>query len=206
MIPENGPTRKNQVIVIGLEATEPALVEKWASEGHLPNLQRLRQQGSWRRLTSTTEISSGATWASLITGTNPAKHAMGFYHRQLKPGTYTLRKKYADETATGPFWNTLSRHGKRVAILDIPDSYVTDNLNGIMMVGWGAATGCVWGQGRCRCCGLVGKNRGRCGNCMADVLTYGGYRFYGAWWDSDVVSRKCGRAGGAREGALGRGG
>jgi len=138
MIQENSPTPKNQVIVIGLEGAEPALVERWAREGQLPNLQRLMKRGIWRHLTSTTEISSGATWASLITGTNPAKHGMGFYHRQLKPGTYTLRKRYADETATDPFWNTLSCHGKRVAILDIPDTYVTDNLNGVMMVGWGA--------------------------------------------------------------------
>ena len=131
-------SRNNQVIVIGLEAAEPTLIEKWAREGKLPTLQRLMKQGSWRHLQSTTEISSGATWASLITGTNPAKHGMGFYHRQLKPGTYTLRKKYADETATDPFWNLLSRHGKRVAILDLPDTHATEDLNGVMLVGWGA--------------------------------------------------------------------
>ncbi|GJL54894.1 MAG: hypothetical protein NPIRA02_20260 [Nitrospirales bacterium] len=128
----------HQVIVIGLEAAEPALIEQWAGEGKLPTLQRLMREGSWRRLQSTTEISSGATWASLITGTNPAKHGMGFYHRQLKPGTYTIRKKYAEETATEPFWNPLSRSGKRVAILDLPDTHATEDLNGVMLVGWGA--------------------------------------------------------------------
>ncbi|WP_447968542.1 alkaline phosphatase family protein [Nitrospira sp. M1] len=129
---------RNQVIVIGLEAAEPTLIERWVRDGYLPNIQRMMQQGSWRRLASTTEISSGATWASLITGTNPAKHGMSFYHRQLKPGTYTIRKKYAEETATAPFWQSLSEHGKRVAILDLPDTYATENLNGVMLVGWGA--------------------------------------------------------------------
>ncbi|MGB0911828.1 MAG: alkaline phosphatase family protein, partial [Nitrospirales bacterium] len=129
---------QNQVIVIGLEAAEPTLIEQWAHEGQLPTLQRLMKQGSWRHLQSTTEISSGATWPSLITGTNPAKHGMGFYHRQLQPGTYTIRKKYADETATAPFWNQLSQNGKRVAILDIPDTHATEDLNGVMLVGWGA--------------------------------------------------------------------
>ncbi len=138
MIQGNSPTQKNQVIVIGLEAAEPTLIEKWAHEGKLPTLQHLMKRGSWRRLKSTTEISSGATWASLITGTNPAKHGMGFYHRQLKPGTYTLRKKYADETATDPFWDSLSHGGKRVAVLDIPDTFVNQSLNGAMLVGWGA--------------------------------------------------------------------
>ncbi|MCA9473436.1 MAG: alkaline phosphatase family protein [Nitrospirales bacterium] len=134
----NGGSPHQRVVVIGLEAAEPTLVEQWANEGKLPTFQSLMQKGIWRRLRSTTEISSGATWASLITGTNPAKHGMGFYHRQLQPGTYTIRKKYAEQTATEPFWNQLSRHGKRVAILDLPDTYATEDLNGVMLVGWGA--------------------------------------------------------------------
>jgi len=127
-----------QVLMIGLEASEPTLVKKWAEEGKLPAFKRLFEGGSWRQLRSTTEISSGATWASLITGTNPAKHGMAFYHRQLKPGTYTIQKKYAEETAVDPFWQSLSQNGKRTAVLDVPDSYVTKNLNGMMIVGWGA--------------------------------------------------------------------
>ena len=138
MSQRNGRNQRQQIIVIGLEAAEPALIEKWANEGKLPTFQSVMQKGAWRKLRSTTEISSGATWASLITGTNPAKHGMGFYHRQLQPGTYTIRKKYAEQTATEPFWNPLSRHGKRVAILDLPDTYACEDLNGVMLVGWGA--------------------------------------------------------------------
>jgi len=88
---------KKQIIAIGLEAAEIDLVQKWTKEGHLPTISTLMETGSWRKLMSSTEISSGATWASINTGVSPAKHGMGFYHRQLKNGSYRIVKKYANE-------------------------------------------------------------------------------------------------------------
>ena len=129
---------KKQIIAIGLEAAEIDLVQKWAKAGHLPTLSTLMETGSWRKLMSNTEISSGATWASINTGVSPAKHGMGFYHRQLKNGTYQIVKKYADELGYELFWKKLSDAGKRVAILDIPVIYPVDNFSGVQLLGWGA--------------------------------------------------------------------
>jgi predicted AlkP superfamily phosphohydrolase/phosphomutase len=126
------------VIAIGLEATDPGLIERWCREGHLPTFSALMSRGAWRRLRSNTEVSSGSTWASVNTGTGAGKHGMAFYHRQLKCGTYRLRKKYADEIAREPFWLPLSRAGKRVAVLDVPESYATPGFNGLQLIGWGA--------------------------------------------------------------------
>ena len=129
---------KKQVLAIGLEAAEIDLILKWTKEGHLPYFSKLLENGAWRKLESSTEVSSGSTWASLITGVSPAKHGMAFYHRQLKSGSYKIVKKYADEIAYPLFWKKLSDTGKRVAVLDIPDIYPIKNLNGIQMIGWGA--------------------------------------------------------------------
>ena len=63
---------------------------------------------------------------------------MGFYHRQLKNGTYQIVKKYADELGYELFWKKLSDAGKRVAILDIPVIYPVDNFSGVQLLGWGA--------------------------------------------------------------------
>ncbi len=132
-------TRRNgPVIAIGLEATDPGLIERWCREGRLPTFASLMRQGVWRRLRSNTELSSGSTWASLNTGTSPGKHGMGFYHRQLKSGSYRLRKKYIEEMAREPFWAPLSRAGNRVAVLDVPVSRPLRGLNGVQLVGWGA--------------------------------------------------------------------
>lgn len=132
------PGEDARILAIGLEAADPELIERWCAAGHLPFLASLKRQGMWTRLASPTDISSGATWASVITGVNPAKHGMAFYHRQLRPGSYEIRKKYADEIAREPFWMPLSRAGKRLAILDVPETYPMPALSGVQIVGWGA--------------------------------------------------------------------
>ncbi|MGH2669297.1 MAG: alkaline phosphatase family protein, partial [bacterium] len=128
---------RRRVVAIGLEATEPSLIERWTAAGRLPALGSLMRRGVWRRLRSTTEISSGATWASVNTGTNPGKHGMGFYHRQLRCGTYQLRKKYAEEVGRESFRVPLSDAGRRVAVLDVPETYAVPNFNGAQLMGWG---------------------------------------------------------------------
>ncbi len=129
---------KRQIIAVGLEAAEIDLIQKWTKEGHLPTLSYLMETGAWRKLKSATEISSGATWASINTGVSPAKHGMGFYHRQLKNGSYRIVKKYADEIGYPLFWEKLSDANQRTAILDIPVIYPIKNFNGIQLIGWGA--------------------------------------------------------------------
>lgn len=137
--------QKRTLIAIGLEAAEPAMIRDGIASGKLPHFAELYKRGTWKLLESCTEVSSGATWASVNTGTNPGKHGMGFYHRQLKAGTYTIRKKYADEIGRPPFWQLLSQAGKRIAVLDIPETTPTLHFNGVILVGWGAE-GLNWKQ------------------------------------------------------------
>lgn len=132
------PARGPQILAVGLEAADPDLVDEWCAAGHLPFLASMKREGMWARLTSPTDISSGATWASVITGVNPAKHGMAFYHRQLRPGSYVTRKKYADEIGREPFWMPLSRAGRRVAVLDVPETCPLPEMSGMQIVGWGA--------------------------------------------------------------------
>jgi predicted AlkP superfamily phosphohydrolase/phosphomutase len=127
----------SKIIAIALEAAEPDLIETWCNEGHLPALDALRRKGVWTRVRSSTEISSGATWPSMITGCNPAKHGIGFYHRQIKTGTYDLVKVYADGLKREPFWNEPAKAGKRIVIFDVPETFPVDGFNGIHLAGWG---------------------------------------------------------------------
>jgi predicted AlkP superfamily phosphohydrolase/phosphomutase len=136
---------KRRMLCIGLEAAEPSIIDAMIDDGALPNLAAMRRQGSSGRLHSCTEVSSGATWASVNTGVNPAGHGITFYHRQLKAGSYRIRKRYANEIAVVPFWEPLSQSGLSVAVIDIPVSYPATAFSGTMMVGWGAE-GLNWKQ------------------------------------------------------------
>ena len=83
------------IILIGLDAGEPTLIERWVKEGHLSTLASLMKKGVWHRLLSGGAILSGSTWVSVLTGISPAKHGAGFTHGQIKPGTYKIRRFYS---------------------------------------------------------------------------------------------------------------
>jgi predicted AlkP superfamily phosphohydrolase/phosphomutase len=129
--------KHDPVIAIGLDAADPDLIEKWSGQGHLSTISSLMVSGSWGRLFSTADLSSGATWPSVNTGVSPAKHGIYFYHRQLKNGSYEITRKYANQIKRDPFWVLLSQSKNRVAILDVPFTYPTVGLNGIQLVSWG---------------------------------------------------------------------
>ncbi len=134
------------ILAIGLEAADPDLLEAWLDAGELPNFRNLIERGGYRRLRSCTDVSSGATWPSITTGVSPAKHGMGFYHRQLKSGTYQIVKKYADEVRSDFFWKPMSAAGRRIAVFDIPSIYPLPDFSGVQVVGWGAE-GLNWKPG-----------------------------------------------------------
>jgi predicted AlkP superfamily phosphohydrolase/phosphomutase len=125
------------LLVLCIEVADPDLVDRWCREGHLPNLERLRRLGSWSRLQSTNDISSGCIWPSFNTGTNPAKHGMTFHHMQLVSGTYHIDKFSADQVGRDPFWRYLNEAGKRCAIVDAPVTCPLPDFKGIQVFGWG---------------------------------------------------------------------
>ncbi len=57
-----------RVLVIGLDAAEATLIERWASEGHLPTFARLTKEGTVYRLKNSMETLPGAIWPELTTG------------------------------------------------------------------------------------------------------------------------------------------
>lgn len=125
------------LLVLCMEVADPDLVDQWCRGGYLPNLERLRRQGSWSRLQSTNDISSGCIWPSFNTGTNPAKNGMAFHHMQLVNGTYRVDKFGPDDVGRDPFWLYLNEAGKRCAIVDAPVTGPLPGFNGIQVFGWG---------------------------------------------------------------------
>ena len=69
----------------------------------LPNLNRLRTQGSFRRLATSTPPQSPVAWSTFITGTDPSTHRIfDFVHRDaatLKPFSSLARTEDAGSGA-----------------------------------------------------------------------------------------------------------
>lgn len=64
---------EGRVVVLGFDGADARLVEQWMSEGKLPNLDRLRREGSYSALLPTNPAQTPVSWSSFATGTNPGK-------------------------------------------------------------------------------------------------------------------------------------
>lgn len=127
-----------RVLFLEVDAGDRELVQGWAASGELPNFARLLREGLVGDADSVDGLFVGATWPSLYTGCNPANHGMHSLV-QLARGSYDFVRCYPGETLKRePFWDTLSRAGRRVAALDFPLSALSRDLNGIQSVEWGS--------------------------------------------------------------------
>jgi predicted AlkP superfamily phosphohydrolase/phosphomutase len=134
---------RNSVIGIGLEGCDPVLLEKWMSQGHLKNLEKVRQQGVYGQLVNSVNyngvsadfFATEPSWGMVLTGCFPTK--TGFWDVvKFNPDDYTIvcDKIYTDP-AYPPFY-ALSQH-HQVITFDVPVTRLSDQINGIQIQGWG---------------------------------------------------------------------
>jgi predicted AlkP superfamily phosphohydrolase/phosphomutase len=127
-----------KVVLLGFCAGDKDLILTWARAGVLPTFRSLLAKGLTGLTVSIPGFFVGSTWLSFSTGVTPARHGVHSW-QQLRPGTYESYRCYTGENLKRePFWNTLSRAGRKVAVLDVPLSPPPKPLNGIQMVEWGA--------------------------------------------------------------------
>ena len=130
--------KSQKVVLLGIDAGSRDLLRQWAHDGTLPTFQALFAKSLIGETESTPGLFIGSTWPTWYTGVNPGKHGVHAL-QQLKPGTYELYSAFAGENVKRePFWNHLSRAGRRVAVLDVPLTSLSHNLNGIQLVEYGA--------------------------------------------------------------------
>ncbi|HEO70384.1 MAG TPA: hypothetical protein ENN80_03915 [Candidatus Hydrogenedentes bacterium] len=122
-------------LLMGLDGAEPSLVEPWMDEGRLPNLARLRDEGSYGPLTSTTPPATFPAWTSCVTGVNPGRHGIIDF-TMMKPNAYGLRFINATHRRAPAVWNILSEACKRVGVLGVPATYPPEPVNGFMVSGF----------------------------------------------------------------------
>lgn len=130
-------SRGKQVLLIGLDAATPSLIEQWTDDGTLPNLRQLRDRGAYGRLASTADLLTSSVWPSFLTGLPPGEH--GAYHYiQWRPQQMRMRRWNPEWIDLTPFWRPLSEAGPRVIALDVPCAEPPSRLNGIEISNWAA--------------------------------------------------------------------
>ncbi len=130
-----GKSKSRRVVVIGLDGTPYTFFRKAMAEGHMPNLARLVEEGSFRRINSVYPTVSSVAWSSFMTGRNPGQHNIyGFIDRQ--PGTYKTYIPTSRAMKTDTLWEILSRAGKKVIVVNVPVTYPPRPVNGILVGGF----------------------------------------------------------------------
>ncbi|MEO8126854.1 MAG: alkaline phosphatase family protein, partial [Bryobacteraceae bacterium] len=147
-----------KVIVLGVDGMDPHFVEEhWAA---LPNLERLRKSGDFKRLATTTPPQSPVAWSTVATGLDPAEHGIyDFVHRNpstmapfssmaeteeprfnlpLGPWRFPLDNGSVRSLRRGrTFWEILGAAGIPVTLLRMPANYPAAPFRGTALSGMG---------------------------------------------------------------------
>lgn len=111
-----------KVFVLGLDGATWDVLDPLFELGLLPNLARLRKQGSWGSLKSVFPPLSPVAWTAVMTGKNSGKHGvfefLEYRHNPLGGRVNSSRAVQSDLV-----WEIASRYGKRAVIGGIPLSY-----------------------------------------------------------------------------------
>lgn len=148
----------DRVIILGFDGMDPVLTEKFMAEGKLPNLSRLKKDGTYRHLQTTTPAISPVAWSSFMTGCEPSKHnifdflsrnprnylpdlssaRIGPPHRFLPLGKYRLplgKPEIKLLRKSQPFWKILGQQGIFSTILRVPITFPPEKFAGHLLSG-----------------------------------------------------------------------
>jgi len=88
---------KEKVIVLGFDGVDARYTEQWMNEGKLPNLAKLRAQGTFRPLRPTIPAQTPVSWSTFSTGIDPGRTGVFDFLRR-DPKTYLPVFAAFDET------------------------------------------------------------------------------------------------------------
>ncbi len=65
-----------KLIILGFDGADAKLTQQWMDEGKLPNLAKLRNQGTFSPLRPTIPSQTPVSWSTFATGLNPGRHGI----------------------------------------------------------------------------------------------------------------------------------
>jgi predicted AlkP superfamily phosphohydrolase/phosphomutase len=153
-----GKSAVDRLVILGLDGLEPTLAEKFMAEGKLPHLARLKKEGTYARLRTTTPAISPVAWSSFMTGSEPSKHNI-FDFLSRDPRTYlpdlssarigrpkrTVRigrtlvplskPEIRGLRKSVPFWKILGDKGVFSTVLRVPITFPPEKFRGHLLSG-----------------------------------------------------------------------
>lgn len=123
-----------KLILLGLDGATFTVIDFLIGRGRLPHLAALARTGVRAPLTSTVPPHSAAAWPSLVTGRNPGHHGLYEFYRR-RAGSYRLEPINGGSVPGPKLWQLAGAGGKRVCVFNVPISYPSEAVNGVMVSG-----------------------------------------------------------------------
>ncbi|MDR4508534.1 MAG: alkaline phosphatase family protein [Candidatus Brocadiaceae bacterium] len=121
-----------KVFIIGLDCATPELIfEQWKDD--LPNIKRLINSGVYGRLESTIPPITIPAWTSMMTSKDPGTLGLYGFRNRSKYTYEDMNFATASQVKEDAVWDILSRAGKKVALVGIPQTYPPKPVNGNMI-------------------------------------------------------------------------
>jgi predicted AlkP superfamily phosphohydrolase/phosphomutase len=153
-----GNAKIKRAVILGFDGMDPELTERFIAEGRLPNLAKLREQGTFRKLRTTYPAISPVAWSTFMTGVNPGKHniydflARDTSHylpylssaeikgpkRTMKLGKYTIplgKTEIKGMRKGTPFWHWLGKAGIFCSVIRVPVTFPPEKFPGVLLSG-----------------------------------------------------------------------
>jgi len=148
----------SRMVILGLDGMDPVLCTRFMNDGKMPNLARLREQGSFMPLQTTYPAISPVAWSSFQTGVNPGQHNIYDFltrdtntyfpllssaeiqgpRRKLRLGKWVIpigRPQTKLLRKSIPFWHYLGQVGVFCSVLRVPITFPPEKYHGLVLSG-----------------------------------------------------------------------
>ncbi|MCQ9206267.1 MAG: alkaline phosphatase family protein [Omnitrophica bacterium] len=144
LMSRKGSSFDKKIIILGFDGLSPKILEPMMQNGLLPNFSRLKEHGSYRRLSTTNPPQSPVAWTGFATGQNPGKTGI-FDFIVRNPKTYDLSLSLSRIEKGKPqrvmkstcLWQYTSLKKIPTVIITCPVTFPPDKIYGRMLSGMG---------------------------------------------------------------------
>jgi predicted AlkP superfamily phosphohydrolase/phosphomutase len=150
--------RVKRAVIIGFDGMDPKLATRFMEQGKMPNLAKLREQGTFLPLATTVPPISPVAWSSFLTGVNPGKHNIYDFlapdrkhylpylssaqiegpRRSVQIGKYNVplgRPQIKQLRKAKPFWHFLADAGVFCSVIRVPITFPPEKFSGVLLSG-----------------------------------------------------------------------
>jgi len=124
----------SRTFVLGLDGASWRLLDPWIEAGELPNLQALRESGTWADSRSCLPPVTFPNWKCYASGKDPGGFGV-FWFENVDLDAEEITVCNGSDFDTPELWDYLNDDGQSTGVMNMPSTYPPRELDGFMVSG-----------------------------------------------------------------------